>query len=231
MNTDNFSVMNTPLNLPDLVIALLVGALLAFALRLHFTYFARAISNRAELVRVIPFITLTIILVISVVKSSLALSLGLVGALSIVRFRTPIKEPEELAYIFMAIAIGLGLGANQLWQTVGATSLILVIMSAFSRFQLDRKHAIGEVFLNIVIPHEATKTFQPPTLNIIKSITADLKLTTNMNRLSKSDEGFDVVLRFSGCTPEDLEQILSRLSVQYPNADYTVVDQHNLPTL
>ena len=56
---------------------------------------------------------MTTLLVIAVVKSSLALSLGLVGALSIVRFRTPIKEPEELAYIFLAIALGLCLGADQ----------------------------------------------------------------------------------------------------------------------
>ena len=39
-----------------------------------------------------------------IVKSSLALSLGLVGALSIVRFRTPIKEPEDLIYLFLALA-------------------------------------------------------------------------------------------------------------------------------
>ena len=47
----------------------------------------------------------TMILIITVIKTSIALSLGLVGALSIIRFRTPIKEPEELAYIFIAIAI------------------------------------------------------------------------------------------------------------------------------
>ena len=43
----------------------------------------------------------------------LALSLGLVGALSIVRFRTAIKEPEELAFLFFAIGLGIGLGDNQ----------------------------------------------------------------------------------------------------------------------
>ena len=48
-----------------------------------------------------------------VVKSSLALSLGLVGALSLVRFRTPIKEPEELAHLFLVSAVGLGFGAGQ----------------------------------------------------------------------------------------------------------------------
>ena len=53
---------------------------------------------------------MTTMLIITVVKSSLALSLGLVGALSIVRFRAAIKEPEELAYLFLTIAIGLALG-------------------------------------------------------------------------------------------------------------------------
>jgi len=56
---------------------------------------------------------MTTMLVITLVKTSLALSLGLVGALSIVRFRAAIKEPEELAYLFIAIGIGLGFGANQ----------------------------------------------------------------------------------------------------------------------
>ena len=47
-------------------------------------------------------------LIITVVKTSLALSLGLVGALSIVRFRSAIKDPEELLYLFFSIAIGIG---------------------------------------------------------------------------------------------------------------------------
>lgn len=57
-------------------------------------------------------------LVITVVKSSLALSLGLVGALSIIRFRSAIKEPEELTYLFLAISLGLGFGANQTVITI-----------------------------------------------------------------------------------------------------------------
>ena len=78
--------------------------------------------------RVFPLILLTTVLVISIVKSSLSLSLGLVGALSIVRFRTPIKEPEELAYLFICIAAGLGLGANQTVPTVIGVVTILLVM-------------------------------------------------------------------------------------------------------
>ena len=56
---------------------------------------------------------MTTMLIITIIQQSLALSLGLVGALSIVRFRAAIKEPEELSYLFLCIAMGLGFGANQ----------------------------------------------------------------------------------------------------------------------
>lgn len=56
-------------------------------------------------------------------KSSLALSLGLAGALSIVRFRAAIKDPEELVYLFPCIAVGLALGAE---LPLLAISLVLV---------------------------------------------------------------------------------------------------------
>ena len=80
---------------------------------------------------------LTTILIITVVKSSLALSLGLVGALSIVRFRTPIKEPEELAYLFISIAMGLGLGADQTIPTLVAGPTILAMMAIFKWTRRD----------------------------------------------------------------------------------------------
>ena len=61
------------------------------------------------------------------IADNFALSLGMIGALSIVRFRTPIKEPEELVYLFLVIAAGLGCGANQLKITIlGAGSNTLI---------------------------------------------------------------------------------------------------------
>lgn len=73
-------------------------------------------------------LTVTTMFIITVVKSSLALSLGLVGALSIIRFRTAIKEPEELTYIFLCIAIGLGLGADQRIITIIAFLIVILII-------------------------------------------------------------------------------------------------------
>ena len=97
----------------EFVINLLIAAILAYILGLLYVRFAATLSNRKKLANDFILITMTTMIVITIVKSSLALSLGLVGALSIVRFRAAIKEPTELGYLFFAIAIGLGCGADQ----------------------------------------------------------------------------------------------------------------------
>lgn len=106
------------------------GVIIVLAVLLEYTYIkcARTISNRRQFAGVFLLIAFTTMLIISIVKTSLALSLGLVGALSIVRFRAAIKEPEELAYLFFAIALGLGLGANQTIVTVVAFAVAMLIL-------------------------------------------------------------------------------------------------------
>lgn len=109
----------------NLVLVLLLSHVLGW----HFVRYAQVLSNKKKLARTLVFIATTTLLIITVVKSSLALSLGLVGALSIIRFRTPVKEPEELAYLFMAIALGVGLGADRRWETVLVFVVILLVMA------------------------------------------------------------------------------------------------------
>ena len=64
-----------------------------------------SLTDKSQISHIIPLLSASTFLVILVVKSSLALSLGLVGALSIVRFRTPIKEPEELVYLLFQLQL------------------------------------------------------------------------------------------------------------------------------
>lgn len=107
---------------------LLLAAVLSLVLGWIYTKYGNSLSNRKQFSKNFVLISMTTMLVITIVKSSLALSLGLVGALSIVRFRAAIKEPEELGFLFLSIAIGLGLGANQVAITTLAIVLILSIM-------------------------------------------------------------------------------------------------------
>ena len=97
---------------------LFLSAVLSLILGWVYTKYGSALSNRQQFARNFLPITMTTMFIITIVKSSLALSLGLIGALSIIRFRTAIKEPEELSYLFLAIAIGMGIGANQAIITV-----------------------------------------------------------------------------------------------------------------
>ena len=115
------------LDVESLAWSLLWVLLLSHLLGWHFVRFAQVVSNKRKLARVFVMISVTTLLIISVVKVSLALSLGLVGALSIIRFRTPIKEPEELGYLFLAIALGIGFGAARGWETSIVTVVLLAV--------------------------------------------------------------------------------------------------------
>jgi uncharacterized membrane protein YhiD involved in acid resistance len=102
--------------------------LLSSLLSMVYVWVGRSLSNRRRLAVIFPIMALITMLVISIIKASLTLSLGLVGALSIVRFRSAIKDPEELAYIFLSITLGLGFGAGQVGLTSVFFGLILVVM-------------------------------------------------------------------------------------------------------
>lgn len=107
------------INLKDLmhplsfVINLIVCALLAMIVAKFYIHFGNAVSNRTRFSANFVPLALTTMSIMVIVKPSVALSLGLVGALSIVRFRAAIKDPEELTYLFLTIAVGLATGADQ----------------------------------------------------------------------------------------------------------------------
>lgn len=125
---DFLATQNIPVHLPGFVLNLALTALLGAVLGWLFVHKGRALSNRRRLARNFILIAMTTMVIITVVKSSLALSLGLVGALSIIRFRTAIKDPEELSYLFLAICVGLGFGADQRAITlIGFAATLLAI--------------------------------------------------------------------------------------------------------
>ena len=135
-----FSSQAPTIDLVPFVTGLLLTALLSYLLSRVYVRFGTTLSNREMFGRNFLLIAMTTMLIISIVKSSIQLSLGLVGALSIVRFRAAIKEPEELGFLFIAIAIGLGMGASQIVITVVAFSIIvaIIILRHFVRGSVPR---------------------------------------------------------------------------------------------
>lgn len=77
-------------------------------------------------------LSLVTTLVIMAVTSNVVLSLGMVGALSIVRFRTAIKEPMEIVFLFWALAIGIVIGAGMIPLAVIGSVIIGIILVMFA---------------------------------------------------------------------------------------------------
>jgi len=128
-----------------LVIYMLLGGGLALFIRALYRRFGLTISNRDGFSATFPLLTIATVLIIFVVKSSLALSLGLVGALSIVRFRAAIKEPEELVFLFFCIAVGLALGAEYAELAVGG--LLVFTIFVLIRHRVSRGGGISDSLL------------------------------------------------------------------------------------
>ena len=216
-----------PLSLVALLLNLAVGLVLSLILRWHFQRFGATLSNRDEFAQVFPFIVLTTVLIITVVKSSLALSLGLVGALSIVRFRTPIKEPEELAYLFMAIAIGLGLGADQTVPTVLASLLILLVMAGF-RWQ-SRDIEQKNLFLSISSPTVGAEG--EGFLENLNDVVQRHSNSGDVRRVDLRDGGIEVVYFLDLASSANLTSLMDDLRGQFPGAGVTFIDQNRLPSV
>ena len=207
-----------------LLVNLGVGVLLCVVLRWHFRYFGATLSNRSEFAHVGSFILLITILIITVVKSSLALSLGLVGALSIVRFRTPIKKPEELAYLFMAIAIGLGLGANQTIPTLVATPIILAVMAGFKFVR--RKANNKSLFLTV----DWKTRLSRERLDELNSLISEHTRISDLPRFDSHDNTTEATYYIDLDGPGHLFNLESDLCQKFDGVAITFVDHNQEPT-
>ena len=155
-----------------------ICVLMSFIVRDFYIKRSFSLTGKMHIGSIIPVLSTIVFLVIIVVKSSLALSLGLVGALSIVRFRTPIKEPEELVYLFLAIAIGLGYGAGQvLVTTILSLSILFVIFMWLSNRNIAKTSEY-----NLVVKWSKQDVMFEDILKAITPVVQNLKLV----RLDKS---------------------------------------------
>ena len=177
--------------------------IMSFILRDFYIKRSFSLTGKMHIGSIIPVLSAVVFLVILVVKSSLALSLGLVGALSIVRFRTPIKEPEELVYLFLAIAIGLGYAAGQILIT---TILVLLIFCMIYIWLSNRKIAKTSEY-NLVVKWEKEGVAFDDILKEISPIVQNLKLV----RLDKSSLDNTSVMLVIPNEDSRIESITDRL--------------------
>jgi hypothetical protein len=216
---------NVQIPILGLLVNLALAALLTFLAGETYGRYGEVLSNRRAFARNFLPIALTTVLIITVVKSSLALSLGLVGALSIIRFRTAIKDPQELAFLFLIISIGLGLGADQRLVTVVAVLFILAII--LLRARLGGAGADGEaLYLSLSGPTGGGADL-PTIVALLETHCGELEL----RRFDRSPEGLEAAfaLRFAGF--EQLNACQAALMDLDPGLHLSFLDQAGLGSL
>jgi hypothetical protein len=166
-------------------------------------------------------LVVTTTLIISIVRSSMALSLGLVGALSIVRFRAAIKEPEELAFLFLAISTGLGLGAGQALVTIVALVVILGLIIVRSVF----RQKPSESNLYVTVTNPAASGLGPERiLQILTAVGAKAAL----KRFDQSSEWHETAYSVDFKHVAHMEEFTNKLRQLSPEVKVTCLDDRGI---
>jgi uncharacterized membrane protein YhiD involved in acid resistance len=150
--TSNFSIVDS-----------LIGLLVAFGVGLFIYYvykktFSGVIYSHTFNISLI-IISMATALIIIGISSNVLLSLGMVGALSIVRFRTPIKDPMDLVYLFWAIVSGILCGAGFIVLVIlGALLIGLVLILFTNRIKIENPYLLVIKYTNEALEDNLTKT-------------------------------------------------------------------------
>lgn len=126
---DNFTTITLGQGLLIMGVSILLGLLICLVYRISYR---GVLFSRSFCVSLLAMNVITT-LIIMTVTSNIVLSLGMVGALSIVRFRTAIKDPLDIAFLYYSICAGIMCGANLLGLACAGVVLIGIILFVASR--------------------------------------------------------------------------------------------------
>ena len=219
-NLQFFLNENIQIDLENFVFNLFVAIILSFLIQLTYNKTSRSLSNSENFSRNFIVLGLTTTIVITIVKSSLALSLGLVGALSIVRFRAAIKEPEELVFLFLIIAVGLGCGAGQINITVVGTliAIIIIFMMYFSK-RNRQKISIDKFNVSLI----SNKKLDKDNLKKIIDLVSNYSLQSEFISVSQDSDSTTINLLSKFKNINNINELDKKLKKKFPNLNFVFV--------
>lgn len=135
---DGASLTNIALGL---ITAILMGAVIYL---IYSKFYVGVIYSRSFAITLVGMTILTAMVTLAI-STNIVISLGMVGALSIVRFRTAIKDPLDLLYLFWAITTGITSGAG-MYLLVVATAIVMIVMI----FIFYHKQQKGRIYITVI---------------------------------------------------------------------------------
>ena len=211
---------NSTINVWQFLVNIAVVTIIAFIIKLFYIQFGRAISNRRKFSNNFIPLALSTLLIITVIKSSVALSLGLVGALSIVRFRAAIKDPEELTYLFLIIGLGLIGGANKPLLAIVSFAIFMPLLYLNNRVSSKTKIVNNKATLHI----KAANTTTDKLNQLITPHTSYLELKRADYKEGTINASYQCLFN----SAESLDKVAAAMKELDPSASLSFVDQPDL---
>ena len=216
---------NIQIDIPNFVLSLIFASILSFFIQLFYIKYSSSLSNRKEFSKNFVILAVTTCIVIMIVKSSLALSLGLVGALSIVRFRAAIKEPEELTYLFLVIATGLGTGSGQIKiVTIGVLFALFVIFIYFKFFKSNNYELSEIINIAVVISKNINEKEIDQIIQELKKISNEVNFVSMSKTSDETNINIDI-------RPKDFQELIKTTSLienKYKDCKVIIARSNNL---
>lgn len=153
----------------NMTVAVVLGIIIFITYRLTYSGVAYSKKFNASLV----MMTLVSTLVMTVISNNIALSLGMVGALSIVRFRTAIKDPRDTTFIFWCIGVGICCGVSFYTVAAVGSAYIFVVMVV-----LGRVHTTEKRLLLVRAERAVEKNIESTVYLYLKKVELQAKNTT-----------------------------------------------------
>ena len=151
-------------------------------------------------------------MVLMFIGSNLALSIGMIGSLSIIRFRTIVKDPLDLMFLFLLIGIGLGCGTQNFILTPIALIIILPLMFFSTR---NKTHLSPGIL--IIAKGDDDKQI----LGFIKKLESIFQ-TCHTNRFEANKQGFEVVLESRNLSTQEIDTLL-KLKAEFSMTAVSIV--------
>ena len=151
LQTDSAPLVYQPVEIVlNIALATVLGVIIASVYR----YTHKGLSYSQSFTQTILFVTVIVAIVIMVIEGSLARAFALVGALSIIRFRTVVKDTKDTAFIFAGLALGMAAGtSNYILAGLGTAAIVIIALAVYSanfgaiyksefilRFTFDQDH-------------------------------------------------------------------------------------------
>ena len=204
------------------IVSLFFCLITSFILMNVYKHKANSLSSKYQISNIIPLLANITFLVIVIVKSSLALSLGLVGALSVIRFRTPVKEPEDLVFLFFSIALGIGYGALQIYPT----TIIFVILIVIIWYFLSKSKEDFSKSFNLVTEYNSEKNhdYFDKILSIIKEKSEEAQMV----KVEKDENTIMIFYKVSFNKIENMKSLIANLEKNFKEIKFSLYEEKSI---